>query len=660
MTGERTPGDPIEAFLRHESDTLIVGGVEFFVAVPRALEWAALVRRRIVCDPPAGVAVVLPETVRPHVVSAVQLLPALGVFTHPRSEGDRAAGEPAPPALAVLPVEATDVRWEALRSAIEQGIPWRPVAPDDGVGESLDPAEPDTLLASSVDAAELMRLSILEETAPVDADAARVAAFHLQELAVPGDNPVLFVCTAAWVRPVAAALGADVHTPLRRVRREELRLHLASDELARWISAEPLGFVRQYEDWRAGTAPADADWRLIAEGGLPPDRYRMTVTLLEETRRLYDEEFSTRLPATVLAPLVRYARNLALTQSRLFPTRYDLVIAARSFVDHNFGWTFFQQLNAAIPPPAGADAPRLELTPEELGIFTRTVSFALRLRQHVPRFLSAYLERPREPRPGAWKKDFDEATMCSYQPEDLLIEGTAARLKERGQETLGERRQLSHPFTSTLLDGLDVRETIRHWYEKRIWVREDYSGRAKVGSVVIIFDEDDDGDSARRPEDQELLSPDGANASGPERYPYRAHWHGEHTQESDMAFYATDPEARVVGPGICRCEYGGLLLTTPPGRMWPIWEDPRLRHFRRKSQLLLAAGLQLTRDPVVLYIAPRPPHPFLKRVALRMGLRVLHQPLGSLSPQHILRLRTFHILASHQTRTWAHRFIPEP
>ncbi len=41
-----------------------------------------------------------------------------------------------------------------------------------------------------------------------------------------------------------------------------------------------------------------------------------------------------------------------------------------------------------------------------------------------------------------------------------------------------------------------------------------------------------------------------------EHYPWRTTWIGEHAQESDMAFYATDLRDNVVGPGISRCEYG--------------------------------------------------------------------------------------------------------
>ena len=72
-----------------------------------------------------------------------------------------------------------------------------------------------------------------------------------------------------------------------------------------------------------------------------------------------------------------------------------------------------------------------------------------------------------------------------------------------------------------------------------------------VGALVVIFDDDRD-----------------------DRYTYLATWQGEHQNESDMAFYATDPTAHVVGPGIGRAEYGGFLMTLPPRRMAYVWSDP--------------------------------------------------------------------------------------
>ena len=40
-----------------------------------------------------------------------------------------------------------------------------------------------------------------------------------------------------------------------------------------------------------------------------------------------------------------------------------------------------------------------------------------------------------------------------------------------------------------------------------------------------------------------------------------------------MAFYSTFPFDNIVGPGIGRAEYGGLLMTLPPRRLFDIWSD---------------------------------------------------------------------------------------
>ena len=101
-------------------------------------------------------------------------------------------------------------------------------------------------------------------------------------------------------------------------------------------------------------------------------------------------------------------------------------------------------------------------------------------------------------------------------------------------------------------DGIDVRETIRHWSEGKIYVRELGRVPGEVGSLVVIFDEDE------------------------ERYPYLQTWLGEHDQESDMAFFCTDPTQGVVGPGICRTTYGGFLLSYPPQRILDVWSDCHL------------------------------------------------------------------------------------
>ena len=69
-------------------------------------------------------------------------------------------------------------------------------------------------------------------------------------------------------------------------------------------------------------------------------------------------------------------------------------------------------------------------------------------------------------------------------------------------------------------------------------------GSARFADFAVIWDEDHD-----------------------DRYSYLTTWLGEHQNESDMAFYSTQPFEHLVGPGIGRAEYGGFLMTLPPRRM---------------------------------------------------------------------------------------------
>ena len=157
----------------------------------------------------------------------------------------------------------------------------------------------------------------------------------------------------------------------------------------------------------------------------------------------------------------------------------------------------------------------------------------------------------------------------------------------------------------------------------------------ETGSVVVIFDRDEED----------------------ERFPFRMTWHGEHHQESDMAFYATDPAAQVVGPGILRATYGGFLLVHPPGRLWDIWSDPDYRFARDKPEALLAAAIDYSLGALVVHVGGRRPSEAMRRRAASQAKRILHVPLGALSPATLSKVRVVHLLAGHDKRTIARDYI---
>jgi hypothetical protein len=245
-------------------------------------------------------------------------------------------------------------------------------------------------------------------------------------------------------------------------------------------------------------------------------------------------------------------------------------------------------------------------------------------------------KRKGEERPGEWIREFEGGWgICSYPPEDLVIEGFGNFLKQKAKRMLSEENTRVEKFTTSLLDGIDLRETIRHWYEGELYVQEMRRVQGQVGSVVVIFDED------RRNE----------------RYPWKMTWLGEHDQESDMAFYATPMERQIIGPGIARCEYGGLMLTYPPLRLLDVWADQFYDYAETKAERLLLAGLDYSEEKHVVYVAHQPPRSWFQTVAARMGRQIVYVPLGSLSPGTLKKMRVFHVLSGPDKRARAKEYI---
>jgi len=243
--------------------------------------------------------------------------------------------------------------------------------------------------------------------------------------------------------------------------------------------------------------------------------------------------------------------------------------------------------------------------------------------------------RKRGRHPGEWLESFDGSALCSYPPEDLVVENYGRFLREQWRHILKDEHSQSEPFITSLLDGIDIRETIRKWHEKRIYVKNRGAAREGSGAVVVIFDEDETDD----------------------RYPYRMTWLGEHEQESDMAFYATPPEDNIVGPGMCRCEYGGFLMTYPPRRLYDVWRDPDYHFFQSKAEVLLAAALDYSLERQVVYVASRPPRSIMRTLAERLRRQIVYIPKGALSPSRLKRIRVFHILSGYDKRDVARDFI---
>jgi hypothetical protein len=278
-----------------------------------------------------------------------------------------------------------------------------------------------------------------------------------------------------------------------------------------------------------------------------------------------------------------------------------------------------------------AEIPCERLTLEDLHRSHQKVRFRPR---QVTRRLRAIANRGTQGNPEEWLEGFQNPfSHCSHTPEDIALERFSSYVQKRAQGRLAEENLRVEPFSASLLDGVNMRETIRNWHEGKLYVQELCKGSGSVGSVVVIFDEQ------------------------PDKYRWQITWLGEMEEEGDMALYATHPLQQIVGPGICRAEYGGFLLSYPPGRMGDVWQDELFSPATSRAERLLMAAVDYSEHKLVAYVAKRPPRIEMKSWAARFGKKIVYLPIGQFSPDTLKKLRVFHVLFGKDKRQIAKNYI---
>ena len=347
----------------------------------------------------------------------------------------------------------------------------------------------------------------------------------------------------------------------------------------------------------------------------------------------YERESTELVPPQREKLFFQFTRNWSVVEGRLLPDAYRMVIAARGFGNDNFARFMYDTL-FYLPPLHGSAFPERKITLDDLHRDSRLIRFRLKMKMKrkvpPPRILRRF---KREKYPGEWREAWRDGGICSYPPEDIQVEDFGRYMQQRARTILQGAETKSVPFSSSLLDGIDYRETIRNLHLGKIFVRDANLRGLEAGSVVVIFSEDE------------------------EVHDWKVVWWGEHDQESDMAFYATQPGPNMVGPGITRCIYGGFMLTYPPGRLHDIWSDDFYAEFDNPADRLLAAGLEYNERNAVVHLSNRAPNPRIQTIAGRMGQKIIHIPLSTISSVMLGRVRRFHVLDSRERREDADDFI---
>jgi hypothetical protein len=600
-----------------DAGSLTRGRFTYFPVVPGRLEFAIEARQAILRERPQVVALELPLALQEAWTRGVTRLPEMSVIFYP----DETSGDTE--AVYVL-VEPADPFTEAIRTGLETGAEIVFADPEAGLRPHLKDAYPDPYAVRHIGLARYVEAYRVYPQ-PRSAEIARHAAGLAWKL--QGTDPearVFVVVSLNLLDPLLDAMEKPQAQPMARTRREGVELFNPHPESLAEIATEYPALQWRYENFR----------QAMTEGALI-DRRHAQLAVFREAEKAYEANAGERLAHWQRRLLARYTRNLALAGHELAARLFDLTVAARGVADDNYAWEVWEAAGRYPPQKTASDLMTVHITGDEMWTETRRI----RLRRRLPsakRKLRPYGLKPRkkEKFPGEWASQLNGTGICSYPPEDLVIEDYGRYLKKKGKSILSEERVRVEPFTTSILDGIDMRETIRNWYEGRIYVRQFQKIQGEVGAVVVIFDEDRDN-----------------------RYPYLTTWLGENQNESDMAFYSTFPFDNLVGPGIGRAEYGGFLLSLPPRRMVDVWQDPDYQFAESKSERLLLAGLDYSMQRYVVYVAAKPPRSIFKTIASRAGRTVVYIPIGQLSPASLKKIRVAHVLDGYDKREIAKDYL---
>lgn len=339
---------------------------------------------------------------------------------------------------------------------------------------------------------------------------------------------------------------------------------------------------------------------------------------------------------------LQYVRNLTLQGRRLTPDLFTLVLAAKQTAGDAFALAI---LEVAREYPYQREAPEFyEDDFVHVGV-DRAVfpngdvgTLKSRLGGSAVTWRSISLKpKPTPFEKQKWAQRWNPFGMCSWPPEDDAIESFHTHVREQAKALLGEDLARTEKFTTSIKDGLDIRETLRNWHTGELYVKEIPPARGNLEVVVFLFD----------------------TPAALEKYSWRTMWYAEHDEESTLCMYATPFENNLVGPGIAESQYGGAFFVFPPRHIEDVWRDSRFHYTKTLEERLIAGACFHSQERFIALVSPHPPNTRWRQIARLYKKHLIHIPIGRFSGETIARIRRFHVLNGKNIRSYAARFIRE-
>jgi hypothetical protein len=628
-------------------------------------DFAIEVRRVMLAQEFDCLAVPLPPSFQEHVEQAVAELPNLSLVVQPEPlafENWQATGEESDdelvadmfasrssesdelPACSYVPIDPCQPVIAALRIALQERMPRAFIDLETANFVSLAAFYPDPYPVKQVSidrfaAALLPTVPRIPEGQPEG----RVVwmANRLRELERRHER-ILFVCSMMdwpWIKDAYH----DRRDDLAEDDDVEPTEVFANDPLTHvfWLGELPF-ITGLYEQARQSL---DDDENLSIDG---------VKTLLLAARDRYRRELKSRgrqITPKMLRTYLHYVRNLCLIERRMTPDLYSLILAAKQIAGDQFAITLAEmareyslesrlqadETDEELKTPSEGGAPTLRMTN---GVAQLPDGDVVRMKSRLPGQAIVWRSLELKPKPlkidqDQWRQRWNPFHQCSWPAEDVAIENFRTHVKDVALTMLGADLVRTEKFSTSLKDGLDIRETLRNWHTGDLFVKVCPPTRGTLDCVLMFFD----------------------SPADPRDYPWRITWMAEHHDESTLALFATNFHREMVGPGIGAANYGGAMFLFPPRPISEVWSDPRFDFTDTMEERLLAAACVYSECRHIAVLSESPPGPGWRRLAKKHGKKLIHVPLGRFSQETIQQLRIVHVLNGKQVRSYAAHFI---
>lgn len=606
-------------------------------------DFAVEVRRRLLDGDWDCLAVPLPPSFQTAVERAVDYLPGLSVvlqeepnWTPPKTwsaesehDNDEDSDESDGRIASYVPIDPCQPVIAAVRTALGERLPRAFIDLETAQFESYAAALPDPYALKHVDV-ERFAAAVLPSIPRLPDGQPQARAIHmarrLRELERK-HRRILFVSSIIdwpWIREAYVEQRRD-HAMHDEVDEPQI---FAVDPITSLFILGELPFVTAlYERARA---------ELERDDNLSVDGVKALLLAARERYRQTLKNRARKISPKLLQSYFQYVRNLSLIEHRLTPDFYTLMVAAQQTVGDSFAQALGETARE-YSIPGDLPFPSMKFGIQR-GRFPDgdVVHLKSRLTGQLLQWRSLRLQpQPPQREQLKWQMRWNPFRQCSWPPEDVAIEKFRTHVKDAALALLGNDLARSEKFTTSLKDGLDIRETLRNWHTGELYVKVQPPVRGQLDCVVMLFD----------------------SPADPRDYPWRVTWHAEHQDESTLALFATNFQQTMVGPGIGQATYGGAVFLFPPRPIPDIWRNQRFDFVDTLEERVLAAGCFHAQERHVAVLSAAPPGPGWRQLAKRFGKKLLHLPLGRFSQELVQQLRVVHVLNGTQIRSYAAEFI---